>query len=61
MDVVAAVFNVRKATGEWSVYTTVISVTLKTIALLIAGLADGGTVKSYRVGGDTDEEDPELV
>jgi hypothetical protein len=27
--------------GEWSVYTTVISVTLKTIALLVAGLADG--------------------
>lgn len=29
--------------------------------MYIAGLADGGTVKSYRVGGDTDEEDPELV
>ena len=41
VDVVAAVFNVRKATGEWSVFTTVISVTLKAVALLIAGLADG--------------------
>jgi hypothetical protein len=29
--------------------------------MYIAGLADGGAVKSYRVGGDTDEEDPELV
>lgn len=29
--------------------------------MYIAGLADGGSVKSYRVGGDTDEEDPEAV
>jgi hypothetical protein len=41
VDIVAAVFNIKSATGELSLITNTISIALKTIAILVAGLADG--------------------
>lgn len=44
VDLGKAIFGVRKATGEISVFTTTISLTLKAVALLLAGIADGARV-----------------
>lgn len=41
VDLVKAIFQVRKDTGEWSFYTSTISVALKVAAYLIAAIADG--------------------